>query len=367
MPTAMKLFLDLEIDLSVKNYDIVELLKHNWQELPDDEAAQKDGHTRLEQFEIVDSIDQSAVTMLSRYWNYYLRTHRVHEAIAFAENAAAHGKYVIVWCVGDLEPIVPFRNAIIFHVALDCSVKRMSKYAFGVPSFRADYQKIYAGGELKLREKQTKPLIGFCGFASTPLNKQLYMMARNVVYQLKYRVNQANYVPPPIPHSIVLRKRILGLLEKSPAVETHFILRDRYRAGIREEADMKNDQHPAKVEFVNNILDTDYTVCVRGNGNFSVRFYETLSLGRIPIFIDTDSVLPYDFAVDWKKFCVWVEKHEIPHVAEKVAEFHARLSADEFRELQKSCRQLWVDRLQIQGFYAHFHEYFQQLDLHYPV
>ena len=75
-----------------------------------------------------------------------------------------------------------------------------------------------------------------------------------------------------------------------PALTTNYILRSKYRAGVSRE---KDPFHPSRLEFVNNILGSDYTVCMRGGGNFSVRFYETLSLGRIPVFIDTDCLLPW--------------------------------------------------------------------------
>jgi len=49
----------------------------------------------------------------------------------------------------------------------------------------------------------------------------------------------------------------------------------------------------------------------------SYRLYEALCCGRIPVFIDTDCVLPYDFMIDWKKYFVWVDQSELPLIAEK--------------------------------------------------
>ncbi len=128
---------------------------------------------------------------------------------------------------------------------------------------------------------------------------------------------------------------------------------------MRSKQERDDPWHPTNVEFVNNIFNTDYTVCIRGGGNFSKRLYETLCCGRIPIFVDTDSVLPYDFAVDWKRYCVWIDRSEVPHIAEKVAGFHAGLSPNDFEDLQRECRKLWQDRLSRQGFFDHFHEHFE--------
>ena len=53
-------------------------------------------------------------------------------------------------------------------------------------------------------------------------------------------------------------------------------------------------------EYYQNIDNTDYTLCIRGTGNFSVQFYQTLALGRIPIFINTDCILPFEKEINWK-------------------------------------------------------------------
>ena len=103
---------------------------------------------------------------------------------------------------------------------------------------------------------------------------------------------------------------------------------------------------------------SDYVLCARGHGNYSIRFYETLSSGRIPVFINTDCVLPFEEWIDWKRYCVWVEEHEVARVAEKVAEFHDGLSDGEFRDRQRACRQLWSEWLSPLGFFTNFRRYF---------
>jgi hypothetical protein len=94
-------------------------------------------------------------------------------------------------------------------------------------------------------------------------------------------------------------------------------------------------------------------------GNYSIRFYETLSCGRIPVFVNTDCVLPFEEWIDWKSYCVWVEAHEVARAAEKVAEFHDGLSDAEFRDRQRACRQLWLDWLSPLGFFKNFRRYFE--------
>ena len=122
----------------------------------------------------------------------------------------------------------------------------------------------------------------------------------------------------------------------------------------------------SQLEFLQNLLESDYILCARGNGNYSFRLYEALACGRIPLFIDTDCVLPFDFAIDWKRFGVWVDQVDDPHlrsVADRVAEFHASISGEEFEELQVACRRLWEEWLSPEAFFANFHRHLDVMDL----
>jgi hypothetical protein len=109
------------------------------------------------------------------------------------------------------------------------------------------------------------------------------------------------------------------------------------------------------------MVNSDYILCARGKGNFSFRLYETLSCGRIPVFINTDCVLPYDFEINWKEFCVWVEEEDIDSIAKRVAEFHNALTPEGFTAIQRKCRKLWEDRLSPEGFFANFHKHLNWL------
>lgn len=305
------------------------------------------------------NLEEAALCFLSMDWNYYLRHKKVKDAFRFAEEARAAGKLVGIWAGGDFEKIIPIENAILFQPGLHRSRQRRHRYAFEVPAFVRDYVEIYHGGQLPVRKKQDKPRVGFCGQAAGRLPGLMVWLAKGLQLRSLHLIGRSPEVPPPIIPPWRLRGKVLRLLAQSPLIEADFIIRKRYRAGVRSKQQRDDPWHPTNVEFVNNIFNTDYTVCIRGGGNFSKRLYETLCCGRIPIFVDTDSVLPYDFVVDWKRYCVWVDKSEVPFIAEKVADFHASLSAEDFEDLQVRCRQLWLDRLSKQGFFNHFHEHFE--------
>lgn len=112
-------------------------------------------------------------------------------------------------------------------------------------------------------------------------------------------------------------------------------------------------------QHVENMFESDYVLCTRGSGNYSIRFYETLCNGRIPVFVNTDCVLPFEEWIDWRQYCVWVEAREVSRVAERVAEFHQSLSPAEFKDRQRACRSLWEEWLSPYGFFKNIRRYFE--------
>lgn len=64
--------------------------------------------------------------------------------------------------------------------------------------------------------------------------------------------------------------------------------------------------------FLSVMSRSKFTLCPRGYGAQSFRFYEALQLGSVPIYIHDDTVWkPYNDEVDWNKFCVSIHIKEI--------------------------------------------------------
>jgi hypothetical protein len=227
---------------------------------------------------------------------------------------------------------------------------------FSIPNYYIDdYQVVYGQGVANVRQKTANPIVGFCGQAGGSL---LDDMRRGIACQARkcaFRTGLRKWEPPPF-ETVRWRRRVLDHLADDPCVETRFILRRRYRAGYW--AEKKDPFHVTRLEMVGNMLDTNYTVCMRGGGNFSVRLYETLCLGRIPIFVDTDCILPYDHIVDWRKYCVWIDSSEVSSISRKVIEFHKALSSEEFVAWQQECRSFWQDWLSADGYWNQFWHHF---------
>lgn len=275
-------------------------------------------------------------------------------SIQFAEKVANSGKEMVVFYGSDCcTEKVPVKSGTIIRTAAYRSQKRQKDII--MPSLVEDYVKEYLGGQISIRQKSAKPVIGFCGLAQ---RNSWSMKLKAFTYHGLMLAQSLELGVSPYKGKI-LRNQALKILAESPSlVDTNFIITEGGHSVYLNTQD-PDQRQKSRADFVKNLVDSDYTLCCRGAGNYSIRLYEVLSCGRIPVFIDTDCVLPYDSIIDWKKYCVWIDEKEIPYIAEKVAEFHSNILDQEFVDLQHECRKLWKNWLSSEGFFTNFHLHFQ--------
>jgi hypothetical protein len=343
--------------------DHVVMLYPFWGKNPEDPRAPESGrfdrYTALGgSFFEMHSLAEADVTVMPAPWErvVYNRTAR-DLAERFGEKAEQAGKQTVVFFCSDADEEVPIDNSIIFRTSFYRSRRKPNEFA--LPGWSEDLLERYLGGGLPERPKRLKPVVGFCGHAEEPSFKwKLARAFRGAASFMGLRDSEGLPLKP----GFAIRAAALRVLAKCPEIETNFLVRESFLGGVKL-PDGRRDlarMRQVRLEFVQNMVDSDYILCTRGSGNFSYRLYETLCCGRIPVIVDTDCVLPYDFAIDWKKFSVWVEESEIPWIGEMVAEFHRNLSPGQFIDLQHQCRKLWEQWLSPEGFFAHFRLHFRR-------
>lgn len=99
------------------------------------------------------------------------------------------------------------------------------------------------------------------------------------------------------------RRRTLELFNSNKNIKTNFIIRNQFWGGNPHNKNIVN-------EFQNNMIETHFNICNRGAGNFSMRFYQTLSCGRIPILLNTDILLPFEEEIDWNDIIIFGNTEE---------------------------------------------------------
>jgi hypothetical protein len=321
------------------------------------------------------ALEDSDVAVLPFDWQFTTWADATRDlALAFVTRAQEADKPVVIFYESDVLMEVPVENSLVFGPSLYRS--RRTPRDFALPGWSEDLLTKYRGGKLDVRRKRPRPTVGFCGYAPPlrmPLGKGKIKESVRWVLNRTGTIRYVQAVP-----GYYARVQALRRLQRSPHVDTNFLVRPQVVRPNRTSSpellgpevlpSTSQEMGPevvsrSQLEFLQNLLESDYVLCARGMGNYSHRLYEALACGRIPLFIDTDCVLPLDFAIDWKRFGVWVDQVDLRSVADRVAEFHASISGEVFEELQVACRRLWEEWLSPEAFFANFHRHLEVMDL----
>lgn len=298
---------------------------------------------------IVSQIKDADVVVLPMSWNYYTLTKTIAKAKSLIEEASQCGK--TVWCIlsGDLGVDVPkLENCMFFRPSGARS--KLTVYHRGLPVFINDPLRTNFNSDTVFeREFDSLPTVGFCGLADSSKTNAAIGIAKIAVRNLCYYLKLSSSTPEALISAPYFRYNCLNEIKLSTKIKDNFIIRTKYRAGATTKLMRKESTR----DFYNNIVESDYILCVRGAGNFSVRLYETLAMGRIPVFVNTDCLLPLDNRIDWRKHTVWVEQNELHLLEEKILEFHNKLNKATLNELFVNNRKLWLTSLTLKGFFNH--------------
>ncbi len=347
---AIKLFTEPSHYSTSHRRELIDLLKPFIEKKAGYSAIQRQEEYGLLENDFIFSncLEKSDLAVLPMSWNYYRVNGLIKNAIEFVKKANKHEKKVVSWVSGDFGVDVPDLPNLIVLRANGYQSKLPSNH-FGMPAFFQDpLKKWYHQNEVPLREWRPKPVIGFCGQAKGSLLQYVWATGRTGIRNLKYHSGisplQAHSIFPP---PVMLRAKTLALIEKDERLESNFIKRSKYRAG----ADSEEERKKTTLEFFDNMVNSDYVVCIRGGGNFSVRLYETLAMGRIPVFVNTDCTVPFSKKIQWRKHVVWIESSEIEQIGDQILTFHAQLNPVSFYALQKTNREFWLEKLTLGGFF----------------
>ena len=272
----------------------------------------------------------------------------------FVDLAAGAGlRTLIVLNHDSVRPLPISGPLVVLRTSLDGRT-RMA-WEFALPAWHENIVDTHLGGRLPLREYRSKPVVSFCGIAARtdpPLKRRVKLAAISALKKIGH-----HWTPN---DGIYLRQRAMSQLKASQLVATSFIVREDYFGGLMLDPTVKAR---VREEYVHNILDSDYVLCVRGWGNFSFRFFEAMSLGRTPVLVDTDCVLPLDFVHNYKNFCVIVPEDRMHELDQRVSEFHARFDHRSYRQHQEIVRSFWVEWLSAEGFFRHLPAHWKALGL----
>lgn len=305
---------------------------------------------RLEEFyEVVSSPQAADFLALPISVEYLFQIGQKKYYKSYLELAKQNNKKLLVFTSGDFGKTIYDDNVI--TIRLGGFKSKLAKDTFIMSPFFDD-PVIKYNLKLYTLNKTEKPTVGFVGHSSKGFLKWLKEFLIFCKLNFKRLIgNNTTDVQKFYPSSIK-RYHFLQKIENLDSIETNFIHRLKYRAGSVSE----KDRLKTTLEFFNNIQENVFTFCMRGGGNFSVRFYETLALGRIPVVVDTDLKLPFQNSIDWNKHCVLV-KEDFSDFEEQIMSFYNSISQENFIQLQLENRKIWENHFTKEGYFVTLHSH----------
>ncbi len=283
-------------------------------------------------FDLVTDITRSDFILIPH--NYFLVKDNKEYLEEIAALSRSSSKKILLFAIGDSYESIDMPNIIILRMSQYGTLKRKNEII--IPAYAAD---LSYDTHPVYRNKGILPIVGFCGWA-----RVLRMKDRMAIF-LK---NLFLFGPKRL--GLYFRRKALLVLSNSPLVRTNFIIRNSYGASWKT---IGLDPKQARKEYRDNMMESDFILAPKGDGNYSVRFYEALSLGRVPILIDTDCPLPLYKDIDYSKFILKVSYKDIDRLDSIVSDFYGKISDEDWINIQKSARYVFEHFLKIDAFFRH--------------
>lgn len=202
--------------------------------------------------------------------------------------------------------------------------------------------------KINFRSKSDMPIIGFCGWAGFSSRIQYFKyLIKNILNSIKSIILFNSNIRV-FKKGLYFRRLAVSVLNASNKVKTNFIIRKSFSGNART---ISISPEQARNEYINNIINSDFVLAPKGDANYSVRFFEALSLGRIPILIDTDVCLPMEDKIDYSKCILRISYKDINKLPDIVADFYGSISDEEFIKMQKSAREVFEKYLRYDSFF----------------
>lgn len=289
-------------------------------------------------FETVNLIEECDVAVLP--FEYDFEPSKAQLASQIANEAKQKGKKLVVFFNSDLITDIKLDNAIVFRTSFFKSNQKTNEFAF--PGWSVDFMRTYSVKDSVL-SKPSKVKISYCGYVD-------YLGERKTSFLSRIKSTFSSISKESLEYGSYLRGKIVRSLLTDTHVETDFIIRNGFWAqGIE-------DKLKVRKEYIENMFNSPYALVTRGAGNFSYRLYEVMSCGRIPVFINTDCVLPLENLIDWKKQMVWIEEPQLNQIGSIVSKFHQSISETHFKDLQIQNRNIYETYLSPAGFFNNLKE-----------
>ncbi|MDO8482920.1 MAG: exostosin family protein [bacterium] len=292
-------------------------------------------------FESVNSVEEAEYIILPHDYGFVVSMRRYLKY--FSDLSIKSGKPILVFAPGDFPTDVKISNAVVFKYSAYRRFIKPNEIIMPPP-----VEDLLVGRTFVPRKKEIRPTVGFCGWAMSSGVRQAVIFAIKYFMADLVSLFSRDRLFSTKKKGIWWRKRALDVLRSNDRVGTDFIVRSTYSGALKT---VSLEPVQARSEYVENILSNDFTLCVKGDGNYSYRFFEVLSLGRFPLLLDTDCVLPLEGEIDYDEFSVRVDSSKISELPYEAFNFWNSISPEEVTRREFKAREVFERFLRLDCFF----------------
>lgn len=291
----------------------------------------------------VDAPEQADAIVLPNNFTSLNDTARAYVA-RYADLAERFGKPLYLFSFGDYADTLQFDpRATVFRHSLYGTTRTPKDIS--VPTLTQDL-----GAEgITLRHKEEKPIVSFVGKAG------FGTLRETIASYVKYLYYSAIGFFDPVQcariRGIFWRRWMMKACTGSAYITTRFISRKTFSGATRT---IEVSPETARKDFLESIIESDFVLAPKGDGNYSNRFLEVLSLGRIPVFVDTDTILPFSEKIEYKKITVRIPMSDVQNTPKYIRDFYDSLHEEEWQARQRLARETYAQYLFQDAFWEHF-------------
>lgn len=295
-------------------------------------------------FNSVASVKSADTILMPIDWNSYIFGNGEIER-HYRNLAEKYGLPLIITHLGDRTSDIKGRNVIVLRTSKFKS--DLTKNEIICPPVVDDLSEEL---EMPLLSKSPEPSIGFVGMTRKGEdNKNSFNLLkygkRDLLLSLFYHVKLGQGAKR---SGQFFRQKVLSLLGGSRGLQCDFIERGHW--GLEKFSRQKVVARAQRDDYLQNIKRNQLSLSIRGAGNFSLRFYEILSAGRIPILIDTDCPLPSENTINYKEFCVVIDWRRLNSASEFLCEWYNSISEEELKGMQRNAKKAFLENLRFDVF-----------------
>lgn len=295
--------------------------------------------------EIVTDINDADIILLPHYYAIINRKDAQYLRTVHALSLSCK-KPLVLFAYGDSAEDITLSNTIVFRYSQYKSHQKQNEIIMPpvAPDIGTDE------GVIPKVKTDTIPTVGFCGWADyKTTGDALKALVKNIYYELS-AITTGSPLTRAHKKGIYFRKKALSIFKKSPFVKTAFIIRKTHSLNKNL---ISLDPVVARKEFIENIRTSDLNLTTKGDGNAATRFYEILSLGGVPLVIDTDASLPLPHLIPYDTFSLTIPFSDLANAPRIAHDWYANMTKEEYAQKQVLAREYYLKYLRMDSFFKY--------------